>query len=138
MPLHTLLWLSLLINVITLVYSYFIIARIGKITKLTSLVYNELAITKMDLPSQPSGYKEDHTQMGLFEERTAKSSKAIESEPTLHISNVLADPLMERPAIDISDVISNKTTTRAEAHLVKILQAKYALQDEGGSGPRRN
>ncbi len=123
MALEILLWLSVALNVFTLISSFIILKRFKKITKLTTLVYDQLVISKAE-PAEP---KPNH---GLFDEALTQSLKKIESEAQAHLFT--DDPLMEREA---SDDIHTKVMTKAEAHLVKVLQAKYTLQDDEESPP---
>ncbi len=128
MALEILLWLSVTLNVFSLITSFFILKRFKKITKLTTLVYDQLVVSK----AEPSENKSNH---GLFDEALSQSLKKIESEAAAHLFT--EDPLMERESTDPDD-IHTKVMTKAEAHLVKVLQAKYTLHDGEETPPVSN
>lgn len=133
MVLEILLWVSITLNVITLISSFTIIRRVKKITKLTSLVYDQLVISKNEEPTYESSAINNKAVSGLFDEALNLSLKNAENDSKTTLLS--EDPLMDRESNHLSDDIHTKVMTKAEAHLVKVLQGKFALKDEEDTPP---
>lgn len=125
MALDLLLWLCLSINAVTLICSFIILKRFKKITKLTTLIYDQLAVTKTDLSSFEEGEK---FQKARFEDQLSYNANKTDHESFHNSLHQMSDPLLEPNRTTFSDNI--KTATKAESHLIKVLQGKYAQDEE--------
>lgn len=110
MPLEILLWISLGLCTVTLLVSFRVIRRFKKIAKLSNLVYDQLAIAK-------DGETKDSFDAILDKQLAQDKSQAGEQAPYTNLDNT-------------TDNSHTKVLTKAEAHLIKILQAKYKMNEE--------
>jgi hypothetical protein len=132
MALDHLLWLCLSINAVTLIFSFIILRKFKKITKLTTLIYDQLT-SKVD----SSSFEENEiSQKARFEDQLTHHLNKVDHDLRQNTSPLSGDPLLEnyRATQGESTV---KTATRAESHLIKVLQGKYA-QDEESFPPTGN
>jgi hypothetical protein len=130
MALDLLLWLCLSINAVTLICSFIILKRFKKITKLTTLIYDQLAVSKTDLSSFEESEK---FQKARFEDQLSYNANKIDHESFQNNLHQVTDPLLEPHRTTFSDNL--KTATKAESHLIKVLQGKYAGHDEESFPP---
>lgn len=127
MTLEILLWFSLSLCTVTLILSFNIIRRFRKIAKLTNLVYDQLVITKGDVspllnPKQPDAFA------SILEEQLLQHHEEEIHKPANVLDPAKSD-FSDEPNT-ISDPSHTKVITKAEAHLIKVLQAKYKLNEE--------
>lgn len=130
MTLEVLLLLSLALNCLSLIVSFYTIRRFKKIAKLSSLIYDQLVITR-PLTNGPADAEFDfnHTlskHLQFTETEGGNTDKPLMDDPLLATQEEIQLPEEKNPV---------KVMTKAESHLVKVLQAKYSLNDEEGPQP---
>lgn len=126
MTLELLLWFSLGLCTVTLILSFNIIRRFRKIAKLTNLVYDQLVITKGDTtplmnPKQPDAFA------SILEDQLIRQHEKEIDDPDDIFNPISSDFLEEQKTPESSHT---KVITKAEAHLIKILQSKSNLNEE--------
>ena len=119
MTLDLLLWICLSINAVTLILSFIILRKFKKVTKLSTLIYDQLT-SKADSSS-------------FAEYDTAKKAR-FEDQLAHHINKTDPDSRQSDPLLDnfraTHGESTTKTATKAESHLIKVLQGKYAQDEE--------
>ncbi|MGD9592013.1 MAG: hypothetical protein AB7V32_05800 [Candidatus Berkiella sp.] len=126
MPLEILLVISLAVNLITLVISFYTLRRYGKISRLSSLIYEQLSCDKLQSSDHEHDFKQNLTKQLAFTELASHE----------HDEAPIEDSFSQEEA-KLQDG-TTKIMTKAESHLVKVLQAKYSLDDDKGPQPAGN
>lgn len=127
MTLELLLIGCLAINIVTLTISFYTLRRYQKIVKLSNLIYDQLIITRTFPDEKP------HEAID-FNSRLMNNLK--KAEGTLENITSVNDPLLAK--VQALDEKTHKGVTKAESHLVKVLQAKYSLNDDQDPQPAGN
>ncbi len=126
MTLEVLLLLSFSFNMLTLIISYYTLRRYKKIVKLSNQIYDQLLFTRAVGNGLEEDFKQSlHRHLRINELEEMATPKAAEEDPLMEL-----DQLPEES--------TNKVMTKAESHLVKVLQAKYSLNDGEGPAPAGN
>ncbi len=129
MTLEMLLLLSLGVNLITLIISFYTLRRYKKILQLSNLIYDKLIIARSlpdDLEAANFDFKSSFTKhLKLNELELEQAANKLDEDPLLVVTETA--PQEENP--------TNKIMTKAESHLVKVLQAKYSLNDDKDPQP---
>ncbi len=129
MTLEMLLFLSLGVNLLTLVISFYTLRRYQKIVKLSNMIYDKLVISRSfpdDFETANFDFKENLTKHLQLSELDDAANRGEEDDPLMQLQPQNSE---ENPT---------KVMTKAESHLVKVLQAKYSLNDDKDPQPAGN
>ncbi len=132
MKLETILLMSLGLNLFTLIVSYYTLRRYKKIVKLSNLIYDKLSFSQ----SVSKGLEEDFKQSLHKHLKIDEFSEVATQQPEQTAQE--ADPLMELKETDFPFESPTRVMTKAESHLVKVLQAKYSINDHEDPHPAGN